>query len=479
MNRIAIPLLLSALLCSTSNPQESDERRTGSDGSQTRERQAQQERRERRERPTIEVKDPAGFTPTQDRPIFSGPQPGEALPPFEANDIRSGRNGQPFDPVAHSEGGPQIILFAEGEVVSYRWLTNVTRIIAPILDKSEQGFSFTIVFLNDDLDQPFNVLRRMLDYYPESVQLCVSRDGRDGPGAYGLNRNVAWTFLLAKDGKVVRNFAFTEPVLSPDPHVLGGIAELIGVDRETIAAWLNDGSTEEMPMRRAAEERRQMEARRREESRRRRPQLEVKDPAEFLTERDQALFSGPQPGEPLPGFEVNGVQGELDGRSFDPTTIAEGRPILLIFQDLEGAGLRGLIQLGRLLPTIADRSSTDLTTSITLLGDDPNELTGMSQRIEQYLPESMILSISRDGRDGPGALGLNRNVGRTVILAKDGQVTHNFVFQRSGLYPDPHVLGGLAELLDVDRATLQSWLNDESEGGETMRMRRRSDRNRN
>ena len=78
----------------------------------------------------------------------------------------------------------------------------------------------------------------------------VSKDGRDGPGAYGLNRNVSMTVIVAKDGKVTRNFVFPQSMLYPDPHVLGALAEVLGEKRETMSAWLNEAPKEDVAMRR-------------------------------------------------------------------------------------------------------------------------------------------------------------------------------------------------------------------------------------
>ena len=66
---------------------------------------------------------------------------------------------------------------------------------------------------------------------------------------------------------------------------------------------------------------------------------------------------------------------------------------------------------------------------------------------------------SQDGRDGPGKLGLNRNVKMTILVADaHGMVQHNFPFLQPMLYPDPHVVGALADAIEEDRETLVSWL---------------------
>jgi hypothetical protein len=80
--------------------------------------------------------------------------------------------------------------------------------------------------------------------------IAISKDGRDGPGAYGLNRTVSQTIILAKDGKVTRNFVFPQGLLQSDPHLMGGIAELIGEERETVARWLAGAAEGDARMRR-------------------------------------------------------------------------------------------------------------------------------------------------------------------------------------------------------------------------------------
>ena len=75
---------------------------------------------------------------------------------------------------------------------------------------------------------------------PIEILTGISPDGREGAGSYGLNRNVAQTVLIAKDGKVLHNFAFTQPMLYTDPHLLGAIVQAIEVEPATLEKWLNE-----------------------------------------------------------------------------------------------------------------------------------------------------------------------------------------------------------------------------------------------
>ena len=44
----------------------------------------------------------------------------------------------------------------------------------------------------------------------------VSVDGAEGPGAWGLNREVAMTVVVGKDGKATANFALVQPSVQSD-----------------------------------------------------------------------------------------------------------------------------------------------------------------------------------------------------------------------------------------------------------------------
>jgi hypothetical protein len=59
--------------------------------------------------------------------------------------------------------------------------------------------------------------------------MSISPDGAEGPGAYGLNRNVALTVLVGKDSRVTHNFALVQPSLQADlPEILAAIVEVAG-----------------------------------------------------------------------------------------------------------------------------------------------------------------------------------------------------------------------------------------------------------
>ena len=187
----------------------------------------------------VEVKNPAEFKKVQEKVVFSGPQPGEKLPPLEATAINGEAKGKTFDFIAKADGQPLVLILQDETPLGLRGLVGFTRLLAQIDDKSKQKFHVHVVFLGDSANTLAEQVSQIVTHIPSNVLLGISQDGRKGPGKYGLNSNVAQTILIVKDGKVLHNFPLTKPMLSPDPYVLGAVGELIGEKPTTLEKWLN------------------------------------------------------------------------------------------------------------------------------------------------------------------------------------------------------------------------------------------------
>jgi hypothetical protein len=175
---------------------------------------------------------------------------------------------------------------------------------------------------------------------------------------------------------------------------------------------------------------------------------------------DEEIFSGPQIGESFPSFVVHGVFDEQAGKETDYISIANGRPVVLIFMhDVN----RQSISLTRVLATYTNSRAKDgLVTGVILLHDDATEAESMLKRIRHAIGPVMAsvaslentqttepaesieyatVGISTDGREGPGSYGLNRNVTLTVLVGKDNKVTANFALVQPSLQVDlPKIL---------------------------------------
>ena len=168
-------------------------------------------------------------------PIYSGPQPGETLTGFTVNPPRSNHLEEEFDPVTDALGKPHFLMFIDdsdtaeaiGAFINAAWMVD---------KESQTGLAASVVILARDAGSAF------WEIFNAVYRIGYAPDGRDGPPAYGLNRNLPLTILIADaEGKVLYNFPFRHiPQDWPDPHVVGGLAAAVGEDRETVASWLNN-----------------------------------------------------------------------------------------------------------------------------------------------------------------------------------------------------------------------------------------------
>ena len=201
--------------------------------------------------------------------------------------------------------------------------------------------------------------------------------------------------------------------------------------------------------------------------------IKVKDPASFEQSEENKIFSGPQPGEKLPSLTITGIGGRIDGTTFDITARADGKPLVLFLQDTNGVGVKGLVNVSKLLlkidafqkrhskATAAEKSNQGLEIGVVFLADNLETLPEWADNmLKTEIPGEVLIGISPDGREGPGSYGLNRNVAQTVLIAKDGKVLHNFAFTQPMLYADPHFLGAIAQAIEVEPAALEKWLNE-------------------
>ena len=504
------------------------------------------EKKEYKNENAIRVLNPSDFYKSQENRIYSGPQPGEKLPSLMVTNLYGEKDrldiDKAFDITAGIDGKPLILFLQDNNIASIKGMDVNVEVLSKInqflkrdtiVDEAEiadQELQIGIVFfLGDDDTLPDWSDQFLGDLQSDNIKVAKSPDGREGPGSYGLNRNVSQTILIAKDGKVLHNFAFTQPSFYTDPHVLGGVAEAIDVEPTTLENLLNKQreikkkeelqkykervtdlnekldalkvryitdsykairaavSNEQISKNAAAERLKKLgitwqegeallkdnnvemlAARRAMSNRQQRRKVEVKNPDEFKQNREKAIFSGPQPEEKLPSLKAITINGDAKGKTIDFIAKADKKPLVLIFQDEKPLGLRGLVGFTRLIAQINSKSKQQISVHVLFLGDSPDTLTQQASRIVPHIPDNILLGVSPDGREGPGNYGLNRNVAQTILTVKDGKVLHNFALAQPMLSPDPYVLGGVAELIGQKPATVQEWLNEAPTEGERM-----------
>ena len=159
-------------------------------------------------------------------PVFSGPQPGEKLTPLKLSGVYDDAAGKEFDAVADADGKPTLLVFVHKltrpGLGLARGLTNYAQTL-----KDPPSYS-AIVWLNDDKAEAEAYLTRARPSLNLKVPVGISVDGGEGPGAYGLNRNVELTVLVAKDNNVLANFALIQPSMTDGVKIAGEFAKALG-----------------------------------------------------------------------------------------------------------------------------------------------------------------------------------------------------------------------------------------------------------
>ena len=147
-------------------------------------------------------------------PVFSGPQVGEKLAPFTIRGVFDDQAGKAFSPIKAAKGKPIVLVFVH-EVT--RPSIGLTRAVMNYAAKrSKDGLHAGVVFLTGDATATEALLKRARHALPKGVLIGISPDGREGPGAYGLNRKVTLTFLVARKDRVTANFALVQPSIEVD-----------------------------------------------------------------------------------------------------------------------------------------------------------------------------------------------------------------------------------------------------------------------
>ena len=188
----------------------------------------------------LKIEDPAAWTKALGKQIFSGPQPGEKLPPFQAVGLSGALEGKDFDPAARAGDGLHLLIFAKEARTFGRFLGDLARQLGTIERNSKQKWQMSFIVVNDDpndVEKKFAGVKRRL---PAAMMAGLSKDGSDGPPAYGLDRTLTATVIVAKGGKVVHNLPYPSDAFYTQPHILGALASAMGVDHAALRKLIAD-----------------------------------------------------------------------------------------------------------------------------------------------------------------------------------------------------------------------------------------------
>jgi hypothetical protein len=176
--------------------------------------------------------------------VFSGPQPGETLPPFRVLAVNGPDAGKEVDYITRYGDAPILLIFA------HYIDRNVYRVMWPCdryaAERASAGLRTLYVYLAPEKVAGERRMAQVVKSLSLEVPAAVSLDGDEGPGAYGLNKQVGVTAIVAKGRKVVANFAIVQPGLTDSPKIIAEVVKLVGGKVPT-AEELNRGPAPRMP----------------------------------------------------------------------------------------------------------------------------------------------------------------------------------------------------------------------------------------
>jgi len=156
----------------------------------------------------------------------SGPQVGEQLTPFTMRGVLDDEAGKAIDLVKDSAGRPLVLFFlherTRPSVVLARQVLN------DAAGRKADGLDAGLVLLAADAPAMEEWIKIAVQSLPRGVPIGISTDGAGGPPAYNLNRNVQVTVIVAKDNRVVANFALATPSPDDAPKIIEAIASAVG-----------------------------------------------------------------------------------------------------------------------------------------------------------------------------------------------------------------------------------------------------------
>lgn len=172
------------------------------------------------------------FAPAQDASVFSGPQVGEQAPSLKVVDALNSSKAA-YDFVDRADGKPCILIF-------------IHDLLANKSDEPSLGLSYVlshyaasrkdtelvhgVVYLTGDITEMRAFLTKVQRALPKKkTPLLISPDGIEGPGPWGLNRNLRMTVVILRKNQVTANFALQQPSVQVDaPKILAKLVEVIG-----------------------------------------------------------------------------------------------------------------------------------------------------------------------------------------------------------------------------------------------------------
>lgn len=168
----------------------------------------------------------------EDSTVFSGPQIGEKLPALNGAIVYGREAGKSVDFIELAAGRPTLLVIVNG---TNRPAANLTRCLMNFAEMHATSLFAGVIYLDGDQSAAEQYLRQATSWWGVGPPVAISIDGAEGPGSYGLNRNVNLTVLVANKGRVTGNFPLIQPSAVDAPKILKEVVALVGGRVPTIA----------------------------------------------------------------------------------------------------------------------------------------------------------------------------------------------------------------------------------------------------
>jgi len=157
----------------------------------------------------------------------SGPQPGEKLTQFTMRGVLDDEAGKAIDLVKDAAGRPLLIYFLHDRTRPSVALAR--QVLGDAATHKAAGLEAGLVLLTADVPGMEDWVKIAHQSLPRGVPIGISTDGPTGPPAYNLNPKVVVTVVVAKNDRVVANFALTQPNIADDaPRIAAAVAAALG-----------------------------------------------------------------------------------------------------------------------------------------------------------------------------------------------------------------------------------------------------------
>ena len=154
------------------------------------------------------------------------------------------------------------------------------------------------------------------------------------------------------------------------------------------------------------------------------------------------VYSGPQPGEKLPAFNILKVVGTP--MPLEETLTPGDQPTVLVFwHGVE----RSILPLVRVVDQYGSERKEQLKLHHIVLYGDRLEGEKRVPLVQQSLKLGSAPTLSPDGLEGPGSYGLNKKCLLTILVGKGGKTTASFALVQPGIADAPKIVKAIAEAI--------------------------------